>query len=304
MKKFLRCLHCYKNLDLSVGQIRCSDCQTVYKSEGGILHLLPPQGLDDPLTQQKWNDHYLHRQNPEDLVKAQQQYMDFYGQDTIDQISQFWKAKKDDLYLEIGCGPCFLGYQLAKQGVFVIGIDFSMQALYEAKALFTKGKIKNYLLIHGDINQLPIADNSINFIYGGGVIEHFRDTTKIVKELQRVLKPNCYAYNTVPYLNVGAFTYRQIWGHIPDLPLVRQLAEVVHLQLLKSKYLRFGYELSFSQKKLLAIHRQAGFKQIAVGLFEAKIMFEYLTIPLVRKIALKVVKSRLFWPVLYVAAKK
>ena len=64
--------------------------------------------------------------------------------------------------------------------------------------------------------------------------------------------------NTVPYLSLGALTYRQLWGNIPAVPGLRQAAELVHLRLLRSRHLRFGYERSYPMWMLRRALRERG----------------------------------------------
>lgn len=233
-------------------------------------------------------------------------YKEWYMEDTVKQVLSQWKAKKDDVYLEIGCGTCFLGLELAKRRkVKVIGIDFSKTALESAKKLFKDNNITNAKFILGDITKMPIPNNSVDFIYGGGVIEHLKDTQQVVDELYRVLKPGGISYNTVPYLNLSALTYRQMWGNIPNLPIIKPLFEFLHINILGGNHLRFGYELSFTPRSLRKYHQNAGFKKIVVDKFYAKLMLEYIKwIPLRRFVNYINSKTFLIWPMLYVAAKK
>lgn len=165
--------------------------------------------------------------------------------------------------------------------------------------------ITNYQLILGDINKMPIKSNSIDLLYGGGVIEHCENTQTVINEIYRVLKPGGVSFNTVPYLNLGALTYRQIWGNIPEFPLLKQLAEFVHIKLLGARHMTFGYELSFSAGYLRALHKKAGFKKVTVDKFETKLMFDFIPFDFSRRVCIYLANHcRLFWPMIKVVAEK
>jgi len=255
--------------------------------------------------QKSWEKFYdeIKKQS---LLKEYKLYKERYLENTLNQIFKIWKPKKTEIYLEIGCGPCFLGLEIAKiTGIKVIGIDFSPKALRAAKYLFKKEKIKNAKFILADITHIPIPDNSVDFIFGGGVIEHLENGQEAIDEIYRVLKKSGTAYNTVPLLNLASLTYRQVWGNIPYIPLVKNMFEFIHINLLGSKHMRFGYELSFLPSTLYKMHLNSGFKKIEIGKFAVNLVFEYLPFSILRKIANYISNhSTLFWPVIYITAKK
>ena len=181
-------------------------------------------------------------------------------------ISQFKKFSKDEVCLEIGCGPAYIGEYLMKNfDLNFIGVDFNLKILDSLKQYFDKHGLKKYLLIYADINDMPLRDNVIDFIYGGGVIEHSTDTLKILKELNRVLKEGGVSFNTVPAFNLSWLPLR-FYNNIPSTPILRSIFEFIHVRIFKNKILgkNFGYELSFTQHNLKRIHKLAGFKKMGV----------------------------------------
>ncbi len=255
---------------------------------------------------ESWEKFYKKKFNKGGLIDEYTLYKNEVLEDTLDQIFKVWKPQKTDIYLEIGCGPCFLGLEIAKRtGIKVIGIDFSPTALKAAKYLFKREKIKNAQFILGDINNIPLPSDYVDFIFGGGVIEHFENVQEIINEIYRVLKKGGVAFNTVPLLNLASLTYRQVWGSIPYLPIAKDFFEYIHIILLGSKHMRFGYELSFLPSTLYRMHNKAGFTKIKIDKFRVDLVFEYLPFSVLRKIATFISsQSLLFWPVIYVSAKK
>ena len=281
----------------------CSLCHQVYSIKNNIFTGLPHLSDATKLSVEKWDKLYEKEQDPKKYQEEQKKYLKLHYPDVHRQVNQEKKIK-NIVYLEIGCGPAFFGQEIAKSCKLVIGIDFSKNALRIAKQMFDRRGITNYLLIHGDILHLPIKKDTVDLIYGGGVIEHFTETQQCVDELYRVLKPSGVSFNTVPYLNLGSLTYRQVWGNIPNVPILKQLAELIHIKFLKSKHMIFGYEMSFLASTLKKIHGKAGFKKVSVTKFEVYLVFDFLP-PLIRRPFIWLAKnSRLFWPMVKVVAQK
>ena len=303
--QLLCCPHCKNKLRTEQGKFYCKNCKQTYRINDGIpdfSYKINESGMK--LSQKKWDEKY--RQDTKKNIVRELDFLDnkFFSL-VWNQIKKNFELKKKDIFLEIGCGTFYFGRHLAKLGYTVVGIDMSIEALKLAQSVFTREGIKNYLLVCGNVLNMPFKENSIDMLYGAGVIEHFPDTFSAVKELQRVLKKGGVAYNTVPYLNIGSLTYRQVWGNIPRLPVLEELFTFIHTEILGARHMRFGYELSFTRSYLEKIHRQAGFSTVKTGQFECELDFDYLKNKSLRRMAISLSKnSPLFWPMIYVAGKK
>ncbi|PJE68830.1 hypothetical protein COU96_02895 [Candidatus Shapirobacteria bacterium CG10_big_fil_rev_8_21_14_0_10_38_14] len=272
--------------------------------KAGIVQAMPKISPDTKITLDKWERIYRKSLNDQSYELEKQEYDRKYLKDTLEQIFADYQPQRDDVYLEIGCGPMFLGQELAKRGLKVIGIDFSLSALIIAQKMFKKSKIKNYLLIRSDIQNIPLQNDTVDLIYGGGVIEHFKETDLVVSEMHRILKKGGVCINSVPQLNLGSLTYRQVWGNIPDFPVLKQIAELVHIKLLKKRYMRFGYELSFGKQTIKKIFEKHGFSKVKVKKLKCVLSFEYLKFPWLKTIAQKLSKLEVFNPMILIVAKK
>jgi len=94
-----------------------------------------------------------------------------------------------------------------------------------------------------------------------------------------------------------------MWGNIPDFPILKQLTELIHIKLLKSK--RFGYELSFTRNKLEKLYRRAGYDDVSIDKLIVSLELEYLGNKTLKKIAQYLCQnSRLFWPMVAVTGVK
>ncbi len=281
----------------------CRKCSSLYLVKDGIPILLPDLSSDLQLSIAKWEQFYVDQMKNNKYKKEYKEYMKTYHESVYNQlITSATGGHK--VYLEIGSGLFFMGQNLALEFDIVIGIDFCYNALLIAKKMLEEKKIKNYLLIQGDILQMPLKEGVVDLIYGGGVIEHFPDTAQSVNELGRVTRKKGVSFNTVPYLGIGSLTYRQLWGNIPDFPLVRQIMEIVHIKLLGAKHIRFGYELSFATSRLISLHKKAGFRNVTVDRFDVPLVFEFLPSFLQPASKWLATHVRPFWPMVKIIAKK
>lgn len=121
------------------------------------------------------------------------------------------ELKSGDVFLDIGCGSGIYALYFANntKNIFCVGLDFSLNALkymsefLKHNKLHTKG---HAFPILGDVNQLPIASESVDKILMNDLLEHIPDYEKAISEASRVLKPDGI---TVVYTEVYCrFSYR------------------------------------------------------------------------------------------------
>jgi ubiquinone/menaquinone biosynthesis C-methylase UbiE len=253
---------------------------------------------------QKWDAYYRRiKETPNEFRKMRESYKQHLENDILPYLRKFWKIDYNQAcnktYLEIGCGPTFLGNRLAKMGMNVIGLDFSLEALNMASKLFDEASL-DATFICCDMSRTPIPSNTCDFIYGGGVLEHVKDTFSVVKELYRVTKLGGQVFNTVPYLSLASLTYRQLWGNAPDLPLLGHLSETIHKRLIGGKHMIYGYEKSFFGSKLKFLFLQAGFRKVEIGLFDLHLELTFIKSRTLKNFIRQLSKIRLFWHMVYI----
>ncbi len=299
----LICPSCHGELTKTKNVFECRACHKKLQIKDGIILNIGDFSPDLQVSLAKWDDLYSKELVNNDFWERYERYREIYFPDVYRQLASI-KSIKGIVYLEIGCGELFLGQTIAKDCAFIIGIDMSATALDLAHRMLKEKKIVNYLLIQGDINHMPISANSVDLIYGGGVIEHFKDTHTCLAELYRVLKRGGTSFNTVPLLNLGSLTYRQLWGNIPNTPVIKQIAEFIHMKLLSAKHMIFGYEMSFPGATLKRLHKAVGFRKVSVDRFTIHLSFDFLPAKLRPLFVYLATHSPLFWPMVKVIATK
>lgn len=301
--QYLVCPTCQGSLRKKKTALGCTQCDKTYPVHDGIVCFETNNDVDFRHSFQAWDSMYRKQWKLGTYKRDSVEYRSNFFEDTYRQLTAV-KLFANSVYLEIGCGPFYLGQGIARKCKVIIGIDISFSALKIAKKMLDKQGTKNYLLIQGDIRKMPIKTKSVDIIYGGGVIEHFRETQSCVNELYRVLRRGGISLNSVPMCNIGSLTYRQVWGNIPNVIFLRPLAEFVHIQILQGKHMKFGYELSFTRSTLEHIHRAAGFRNVRISRFDAKLFFEFLPEFLRPVSRFLGVNSSLFWPMIKAVAVK
>jgi SAM-dependent methyltransferase len=99
--------------------------------------------------------------------------------------------KEGDVVLDLGSGAgfdAFLAAQRVGKTGRVIGIDMTPEMVERAKKNAKKGKYANVEFRLGEIEKLPVEDNSIDVIISNCVINLSPDKEAVFKEAHRVLK--------------------------------------------------------------------------------------------------------------------
>ncbi len=99
--------------------------------------------------------------------------------------------KKGDVILDLGSGAGFDSFLASRQvgdTGKVIGVDITPEMVSKAKEIAVKGNVKNVEFRLGDIEALPVDDDSIDVIISNCVINLAPDKEKVFKEAYRVLK--------------------------------------------------------------------------------------------------------------------
>lgn len=91
--------------------------------------------------------------------------------------------------LEIGVGNGSHAQLLATHAADFTGIDLTEFAVNSVSKRMQVFGIENAKIIQMNAEKLEFPDNSFDFVWSWGVIHHSANTRKILKEINRVLKP-------------------------------------------------------------------------------------------------------------------
>lgn len=99
--------------------------------------------------------------------------------------------KPGETVLDLGSGgglDCFLAANKVGEKGHVIGVDMTPEMLDKARENVSKGKRKNVEFRLGEIENLPVADNSVDVIISNCVINLSADKPRVFQEAFRVLR--------------------------------------------------------------------------------------------------------------------
>ncbi len=100
--------------------------------------------------------------------------------------------KPGEIVLDLGSGggiDCFLAAQKVGAEGKVIGVDMTTEMLELARQNAQKMHVANVEFRLGEIEYLPVADNSVDVVISNCVINLSPDKTQVFKEAYRALKP-------------------------------------------------------------------------------------------------------------------
>jgi arsenite methyltransferase len=100
--------------------------------------------------------------------------------------------KEGEVVLDLGAGggiDCFLAAIAVGRTGKAIGVDMTPEMLHCARDNARKGGYDNVEFRLGEIENLPVADNTIDVVISNCVINLSPDKTRVFEEAYRVLKP-------------------------------------------------------------------------------------------------------------------
>ncbi|MBR07488.1 MAG: arsenite S-adenosylmethyltransferase, partial [Rickettsiales bacterium] len=106
--------------------------------------------------------------------------------------TQFAQIQKGDVVIDLGSGAgndCFVArHETGAEGK-VIGIDFTPAMIKKARANAEKMGYHNVEFREGDIDEMPVNDNTADVIVSNCVLNLVPNKPKVINEIFRVLKP-------------------------------------------------------------------------------------------------------------------
>jgi arsenite methyltransferase len=153
--------------------------------------------------------------------------------------------KEGERVLDLGSGAgfdCFLSSKRVGKSGKVIGVDMTPEMLDKARSNAKKGKYTNVEFRLGEIENLPVADNSVDVIISNCVINLAPNKKRVFEEAFRVLAPN------------GRLM-------VSDIVLLKELPEAIQENVDAYAGCISGAEL---KEKYVELMRKSGFKEVKI----------------------------------------
>lgn len=226
------------NDDVHTGILLCSSCQRRYPIENSIPNFLMasndlPSGEIHKKVRQANALVYDSKANgylPENV----QGFSPTELHTKLDNLSM--GARKGRL-LDLGCGTGLVASLAQSLFQQIVGIDVSANMLRQVASPMD--------LVQGDICQLPFKKESFDCLTAVAVLHHVYDTSCLLRESFRVLKPGGYLYTDIDH-NWRLF---YIYG------LVMRAEQALGIHLLPDRDMSRGYDSSTSKvsKEVVAL---------------------------------------------------
>ena len=192
--------------------------------------------------------------------------------------TQFAAIKKGDHILDLGSGAgndCFVARAIVGETGKVTGLDFT-DAMF-AKAIENNKKLgfTNVEFVMGDIEEMPLPDNSFDVVVSNCVLNLVPDKNKAFAQIIRVLKPNghfCVSDvvlkgNLPEKLRTDAEMYV---GCVSGAVGIGEYLEIINKQGFKNVTIHKQKEIAVPQnilEKHLSKEESASFKSGDIGIF-------------------------------------
>ena len=104
------------------------------------------------------------------------------------------EARRGERVLDLGCGAGRFVAALRDAGADAVGVEIAREALERARRNVPGSDLR---LLEPD-GAIPLGHGEIDLVWCSEVLEHVPDTTKLLTEARRVLKPGGRLLVTVP----------------------------------------------------------------------------------------------------------
>mgnify|MGYP001765922852 CR=1 FL=1 len=106
--------------------------------------------------------------------------------------TQYAGINAGDSVLDLGSGAgndCFIARSIVGENGSVTGLDFTEAMIAKAKENNQKLGFSNVFFVQGDIEDMPLSDNSFDVVVSNCVLNLVPDKEKAFAEMWRVMKP-------------------------------------------------------------------------------------------------------------------
>jgi SAM-dependent methyltransferase len=131
----------------------------------------------------------------------------------VEKLEELLRESNTGRILDVGCGAGRHTFYFAGKGFEVYGFDEDEDAIENSKRILRKEGLKADLRVWDMLTPLPYQDEFFDAALAVRVIHHtnISNVTKIVHELDRVLKPAGFLFLQVPDYESETFDSGTIW---------------------------------------------------------------------------------------------
>lgn len=113
----------------------------------------------------------------------------------MEAVSRYIKHDKSAVALDAGCGSGELARVLAQYYKTVVGVDYSQIMIDLARK---NSPPNNVEYRQADCAHLPLADDSVDYVFSLGLLDYLPDLDAVLREFRRVSRNNARMVLTVP----------------------------------------------------------------------------------------------------------
>lgn len=155
--------------------------------------------------------------------------------------------------LDLGAGDGRFSYHIKKDfpGVKIISLDLSFLRCKRCK------ENVDTMVAQADAQEIPLKDETIDFLMCNQVIEHIADENKLLKEIRRVLRPSGLAFiSSVVVSRYSWHIYKDRYGvRVADPGHQREYASVAEFQDLLKRW--FEITKIYTRRPLFSLARHS-----------------------------------------------
>lgn len=201
--QILRCPACRSGLSLEQpGRFLCVSCKMEFPVKNGVPDFIiyDREAVEIKSSFQfQWEERFSGRmedasycfgEKPEKII----------GYINKDVLSKLGDTDARKLFLDAGCGSADKAIQLAKTHPEATVVAFDLSDTVEKSKAAAQG-LPNIVFLKADVNRLPFAEGSFDFIMSFGVLHHTSSTERAFKGLARMAKAKDSAYLVWLYLD-------------------------------------------------------------------------------------------------------
>ena len=106
------------------------------------------------------------------------------------EIIRMLELKSSYVVADLGCGSGYFAVPISRKVKKVYGVDVQKEMLEYLEQKIREQKIGNIETLLSEENKIPLKDESVDMLLSVNTLHEFQDKEKMIKEMQRVLRPN------------------------------------------------------------------------------------------------------------------